>query len=344
MVLFTPFCIKGQTVDCSSNYEKALILYNRGMADSALSVLQPCLGNKRSLISLPDETRGRIFHLAALSSIMTSNPGDAEKYIKQMLEYLPDYKNGKNEGDLMEFNLMLNKVTAIPSLRISITGGINLPFAKITKQYSNYQAMAGSPSLRSSIGYLFGISCEKMLTKRLSLEAGAEMGQYNFKYSVKEESSGQIIYNQNITSIEIPVIGRYYLMGGRFRPYIEGGIAGRFLLNASDKSNAYGKYWLANSSSQNQILTTFFTDIEYVNLVAGAGAAFDLKKFSLRFDIRYNQSFKNKSLVSRFDNIGGYSDIPATEKFYYSDDINLISLRNLQVSVGLVYNLRYKVF
>jgi outer membrane protein W len=344
IVLFIPLVSKGQTTDCSSNYEKALLLYNKGIADSALRVLQPCLENKRNLKSLSKETSGRIFRLAALSSIMTGNPGDAEKYVKQMLEFLPDYKNSKNEGDIMEFSLMLDKVTAIPSLRVSIEAGINIPFSKITKQYSNYQAVAGSASLNSSAGYIFGISCEKMLTKKFSLEAGVEIGRYKFKYSVKGVSEGQIVYNQNINSIEIPVIARYYFTDSRFRPYVEGGVAGRLLPGSSDKSDIYGKYRLTNSSGSDKILTTFLTNIEYFNMAFGAGAAYDLKKISIRLDIRYNQSFANKNLTSGFDKIGGYSDIPPTEKFYYTNDINLISFNNLQISLGLVYNLRYKVF
>jgi hypothetical protein len=261
-----------------------------------------------------------------------------------MLKYLPDYKNNKNEGDLMEFRLMLDKLTAIPSFKISLLAGFNTPFSEIKKQFSNYQALEGSASLSNSVGYIFGISGEKMLARRLSLEAGVEIAQYKFKYSVEEESSEQIIYNQNITSIKVPVIVRYYITEGRFRPYLEGGIAGRFLLNPSGKSDTYGKYWFTNSDSQDKILTTFFTDIEFVNLVVGTGAEYELKKFSLKLDIRYNQSFKGKSQLSRFDNIGGYSDIPPTEKFYYTDDINLISFNNLQLSLGLIYNLKYKVF
>jgi hypothetical protein len=343
-VLFIPFNIKGQTTDCSSNYEKALLLYNRGMSDSALRILQPCLENKRNLNNLSDRTKGRIFRLAALSSIMTDNPVDAEKYVRQMLEYQHNYKNSINEGDLMEFRLMLDRVTAIPSLKVCFTGGIQIPFSNITKQYSNYQALAESSELNSGIGYLFGISIETMVAKRLSIEIGAETGSNNFQYLIKNAYGGQFTYHQSIKSIEIPLIGRYYLTCNRFRPYLAGGIDGRFFINSSDKSSTYGKYWLSNDSGGDKILTTFISDFEYLKIVAGAGAIYDLKKYSFRLDVKYNQSLNNKSMISRFDNIGGYSDISPTEKFYYTDNINLISYRNLSISFGLIYNLRYKVF
>ena len=344
IILLIPFSIKGQTTDCSSNYEKALLLYNKGMADSALRVLQPCLENKRNLKNLSKETSGRIFRLAALSSIMIGKPDDAENYVKQMLVYMPDYKNSKNEGDLMEFRIMLDKITAIPSLRACVMAGINLPFSTVKNHYSNYDAVAGSSTLSGGIGYIAAVSVEKILTRNISVEAGAEILQYNFKYSVRSTTTGQIVYNEKINSIEIPVIARYYITGGKLRPYVDGGIVGKFLLNSYDKSSTYGSYWLTNSSKSDHILATFPSDIKYFNLVIGAGAAYDLKKFSIRLDIKYNQSFSNNSLVSRFDKIGGYSDIPTTEKFYYTDDTGLISFSNLQISLGFVYNLRYKVF
>jgi outer membrane protein W len=344
VVLFAPLIISGQTTDCSSSYERALLIYNKGMADSALRILQPCLENKRNLNNLSDRTKGRIFRLAALSSIMTDNPVDAEKYVRRMLEYQPNYKNNNNEGDLMEFRLMLDRISAIPSLKVCITGGIIIPFSNITKQYSDYPGYAGGSSLGSGIGYLFGISCEMMVAKRLSLEIGAATESNYFKYSIHEENAGQITYNQNIKSIEIPLLTRYYLSCARFRPYLELGINGRIFVNSSYKSDTYGKYWLSNSSKGDKILATFISDFEYLNLLAGAGAAYDFKKYSIRFDARYNQSFRNKKLISKFDNINGYSDISPNEKFYYTDDISIISFRNIAVSFGFVYYLRYRVF
>jgi len=350
IVLVTiPFCVSAQTTDCSVNYEKALLLYNSGMADSALSVLKPCLGNKEALNKISKETRARIFRIAALSSIMNGNPGDAEKYTREMLINQPDYKYNQNEGDLAEFGLILDKISPQPSLRFGITGGINIPFLKLGKNYSNYDIQSGEYSLNGTIGYQFGIIGEKMLTKSVSLEAGAGISLVNFDYNVKGTDNltfqdVNYLYNQNITWVEIPVIAKYYFNLKSFRPYVEGGITGRFLLNSMEKSDTYGRYWFTNSSNSDNILTTFLTDFEYFGILLGGGACYDFNKFSLRLDIRYNYYLKNSSVSSEFDNVGGYDDIGSGEKFHYTDDINLINMSCLQISVGFLYNLRYKVF
>ena len=55
VMLFLPTNIFSQISDCSRNYEKALLLYNGGMADSSLRMLQPCIENKKALNKLSKE-------------------------------------------------------------------------------------------------------------------------------------------------------------------------------------------------------------------------------------------------------------------------------------------------
>ena len=128
------------------------------------------------------------------------------------------------------------------------------------------------------------------------------------------------------------------------RTYLEAGISGRLLLNEMEKSDDFGRYWFTNSSNSDKILTTFLTDFEYFGFLIGGGASYEFNKFSLRFNVRYNYFLKNSGASSKFDDVVGYDDIGPDEKFYYTDDTNLINLKHVQVSVGFLYNLSYKVF
>jgi Outer membrane protein beta-barrel domain len=340
------FTSTAQVVNCSENYEKALKLYNYGMADSALSILKPCLGNKKALDKVSKETGANIFRLAALSSIMKGDPGKAEEYVKQLLKYQPDYKNNMREDDLQEFRLMLNKTYSQPAMRFGVIGGINIPFVKLEKKYSNYETAFGRDySLKTSYGFQFGIAGEKILTKNISVEVAVGITRILYKYTIKSQLSNQYQYNQSIEYIEIPVLARYYFSGNSsLKPYLEGGISGKISLNNMKKSDVYGRYWFTKSSNSDHILTTFQTDIEYFGLVLGGGVGYDLKKFNLRLDFRYNHYLKSSAQSSKFDNIAGYNDISTDEKFHYTDDINLISMKNIQISIGILYNLNYKVF
>ena len=334
-----------QIVNCSDNYETALKLYNYGMADSALSILKPCLGNKKALDKVSKETCANIFRIAALSSIRKADPGKAEEYVKQLLKYQPDYKNNLREDDLMEFRLMLNKTFSQPALRFGAMGGTTIPVLKLQKKYSDYQTSFGADyNLERSIGYQFGITGEKTLTKNISVEVAAGITQILFKYTSIGLMSARYQYDQSLMFAEIPVLVRYYLTKSSIKPYLQGGVSGKFSLNASGKSDLYGICWFSKSANSDKILATFLTDIKQFGLVLGGGIGYDLKKINIRLDFRYNYNFKNSERSSKFDSITGYDDISAEEKFYYTDDINLISIKNIQISIGFLYNLKYKVF
>ncbi len=335
-----------QVGSCSDNYEKALKLYNYGMADSALSILKSCLLNKNAMNKVSKETGANIYRLAALSSIMQGDPDKAEEYIKLLLKFQPDYKNNFKDDDLMEFRLMVNSKLPQPALRIGITAGSNIPLLKLQKSYSSYETAFGEAyRLGTSFGYQFGIVGEKALSKNISLEVDAEINKILFKYTVNGLAESQNNYKESLTLIEIPVLVIYYFStNSSFKPYLQGGVTGRISLNRMQNSVIYGKYWFTNASGSDNILTTFLTDFIYAGPVFGGGVGYDFKKFNLKLDFRYNLNFKNSTLNSKFNNIYGFADIPSDEKFHYTDNINLISLKNIQISIGLLYNLNYKVF
>jgi hypothetical protein len=335
-----------QIPDCSGNYEAGLKLYNSGLADSALTILNPCMSNKNAMNNLSKETAANIFRLASLSAIMTGDPVSAEEYVKKMLKYKPDYKNNFREDDLMEFRILVNKAFSQPAHRIGLTGGTNIPFVELQKKYSNYET---SPSteyiLDGSYGFQFGIAGEKFLTRSISIGVEAGITRILFTYTVKSSLYQQYRYDQSLNYIEIPVLARYYFFAkSSFKPFLQAGVSGKISLNKMEKSDKYGKYWLTQSYNSDKILTTFLTDYEHFALLLGGGVEYDLKNVNIRLDFRYNHSFKNSVSSSKFNTISGYDDFTNHEKFYYTDDINLISLKNIQISIGLLYNLSYKVF
>lgn len=336
-----------QVVNCNENYETALKLYNYGMADSALSILKPCLEHSKSLKGLPKETCAEIFRLAALSNVMTGNPEEAGEYITQLLKYAPDYKTSIREDDLEEFKMILNSKSAQPDLIVGFRAGTNMPFLKLENQFSDYDAQEGYYELESKFGYQFAVAGEKILTKNISLEVAAGITQFLFNYKTRSITIGEQQYDQGITYIEVPVLVKYYFStNGHLKPYLQGGISGKFSLYTREKSDDFGRYWLTESSDSDSefILASFMADIENLGLALGGGLSYTLKNSSIKLDVRYIHNFISSNRISKFDDITGYDDIPSNEDFSYTNDINLIHLTNLQISLGYFYNLRYRVF
>lgn len=344
-----PARINGQISKCYNNYDKALAFYNSGMSDSALATLKPCLENKELLGKVPKETRTQIYRLAALSSIMTGDGVRAEEYIKEMIINQPDYKANPNKDDLMEFKQILDKIEIKPSFMIGVMAGTNYSFVNLQKQYFNYTMTYERPSFETILGFNFELFAEKTMTKNISLEAVAGFLRNHFIYnntgfdSTKKEAVFNQ-YDQEVNWLEISLSPKYNFYIGQFRPYIKAGISGRFLLNQAEKSDEFGKYWFTNSSTSGTILTTFNSDFNYLGILLGGGTCYNLKKLSLRFDIRYIHYFNDSSVTSNFENGSLFSDVHASEPFHYTDEINIINLRSLQICAGVIYTLKYKVF
>jgi hypothetical protein len=344
-ICFLSLNINAQVPNCSGNYEKALQAYNYGMADSALNILKPCLEHPKALKEVSKEKCANIYRLAALSSIMTGNSAKADEYITQLLKFQPDYKNNIREDDLEEFKLILNRKSAQPDIILGIRAGTNMPFLNLVRSYSDYNAQENYYSLDSKFGLQFGIAAEKTLTKRISLEAAAGYTHILFQYNTRSMTEGVIQYNQSIGYLEIPVVAKYnFSTGSAFQPYLQGGICGKLSLNNMSKSEDFGKTWYTKAADSEYILATFLTDIENIGLILGGGVGYNLKSSGFRLDLRYIHNFKSSGRESKFDNITGYDDIPSTEKFSYTNDINLINLKNIQISLGYFYNLKYRVF
>jgi len=343
--LLLAFPCKAQVVNCTDKYESALELYNFGMVDSALSTLKPCLENKQELKQLSKENSANIYRLAALSAIMMGNPDEADKYITGLLQYQPDYGEKFREDDLQEFRLILLDKSTHPSLMFGIRAGINTPFLELDKYYTDPEKNGASHELEPSMGFQIALSAEKAFTRSFSVEAGAGITGIQFDYKVGGSTYETYSYKQKISYLEFPVLARYYFApNSSIKPYLQGGLIVKFSLFARERSEDYGNYWLTEDDNSGRILATFRTDMENIGLIAGGGVSYDLKHISIRADIRYAHHFNSSSRLAKFDDISGYEDIPASEEFGYTDDINLISINDLQISLGLVYYLKYKVF
>jgi len=339
------FPCKAQVISCMDAYERALELYQIGMTDSALNTLKPCLENKQELKQLSKENVANIYRLAALSAILMGNPDEADIYITQLLQYQPDYGENFREDDLQEFRLILLDKSTHPSLMIGIRAGINTPFIELEKYYTDPEKNGGSHELAKSTGFQIAFSGEKVFTPSFSVEVGAGITGIQFDYKVSAPRYETNSYQQKISYLEFPVLGRYYFApNSSIKPYLQGGLIVKFSLFARERSEDYGNYWLTEDENSGHILATFRTDMENIGLVAGGGVSYDLKNISIRADIRYAHHFNSSSRLAKFDDISGYEDIPASEEFGYTDDINLITINDLQISLGLVYYLKYKVF
>jgi opacity protein-like surface antigen len=227
---------------------------------------------------------------------------------------------------------------------VGLRAGVDLPLLNLQKNYTDPEKSAQF-YLEGRSGFQVGAVAEMAISRSMALEAGLGMLQIRFDYQVQSSQTGTYLYEQKITYIEIPILVKYYLpLNSALKPYLQAGVFGMFDLYQRENSEEYGKYWFTESSDSDNILATFVTDLENLGIAVGAGASYNLKTFSIGAEIRYVHHLNSENKLAKFDEIGGYEDIPSTEPFGYTNDINLITLSDLQISLVFSYNLKYKVF
>ena len=184
-MLFCSNTSMGQGIDCGGSYDLALAQYNYGLADSALSFLEPCLFNKRIHKELTRGESTNIYRLAALSSIMIGDSEAAEKFVREMLKYAPDYAESWREGDLMEFRHMIEGFSSQPSFKLGLRGGVNFPLLSLQKNYTDPAKLEATFLLEGRTGYQVGILTETAISRNLAFEAGLGMQFGSFNYLVQ---------------------------------------------------------------------------------------------------------------------------------------------------------------
>ena len=153
------------------------------------------------------------------------------------------------------------------------------------------------------------------------------------------------VYDQEMAFIEIPVLVKYrYHNKSLFVPSVYAGALGRIMVTPFDKSEDLGNYWLTKATNSNGILSCFMISTKSMGLFGGAGLDFSFGKNSIGLDIRYVYNMTSSGNKSKFDSVNSFDDIASTEDVYYTDHIGLITMSNLQISLGYRYFLNFKVF
>ena len=249
----------------------------------------------------------------------------------------------------MEFRYMIEGTTSQPSFKMGLRAGVNFPLLNLQKYYADPLGPEANFSLEGTIGFQVGAVGEMAISRNLTVHAGLGMLRVNFDYLIESSQTGDYRYEQKITYIEIPVMMKYYFpMKGALKPYVQGGVSGKFDLYQREKSEEFGNYWFTESSDSDNILATFVSSLENLGIAVGGGIIYHLKNINIGADIHYTHHFNSTSKLAKFDDIQDYEDIPSSEsdseRFGYTNDINLITLSDLQISFVLTYNLKFRVF
>ncbi len=326
---------KIDTSRIDEQYKLALKCYKLGQIDSSLFILRRCISRNMAMVSVSSQTKGNMYRLAALSSMLVDSGKEANSYIKKMLEYQPFYKDENlNDDDLELFRAAVAGFTLTPQITVGLRAGVNIPQYSIVKSYNIFDTEKATKET-PVVSFNVGATASYGLTKNISLVVEPEYIQCSSKSEIARSSIspelGNIKTKLQIGFISVPVLARFglTLKKGELTPYIEAGAFYSYLVSAT------------KTIDTEEFPIDLFLSKNNVGVLFGAGCIRNHKTFGIGVNVRYmnNLSLTN-SEEKRF--LYDYSNDNMLYKYYnVFDDFKL---RNFELSVTFTYNMRFKVF
>jgi hypothetical protein len=234
------------------------------------------------------------------------------------------------------FKAGVNLVKADPLKRYTILTPTNYPSSLTEKTYDNFRELGVQASLEISYYYKgFYFSTQP----RYISSTFTYSNELKWVNSINEAESLTQTYEQSqkVEYADFPFIIKYDITGDNLRPFVQVGVFYSLLLNAVKTVRVSG---IDQASGGTNVLTSEPLIVgtkdlfdNYLGLMGGVGASYQMGNVKVIVDAYYRQSLGNVvNTKNRFSNdrLSGIGDA--------QDDL---SLKNIVVSMGVVFPMRY---
>ncbi len=229
-----------------------------------------------------------------------------------------------------------NLTQADPIKRYTVLTPTNYPAGKADKSYDGFKSLGSQAGIEVSFQY------ENFL---ISTQPTYRQSRYTysnqFRWTSESDINQSLIQNykqeQKIDYADIPLIIKYTIGNGRFRPFIQIGIYYSFLINATQTVKLSGTDMASGGSNQfsSEPVIVGAKDLfaDYWSLGAGTGVTYQLGNVQLILDASYRKGMSNVANVkNRFSNdrLSGIGDV--------QDDVKI---SNVIISAGVLFPMRF---
>jgi len=324
--------------DCDDELANSQELYEDGDFEGAIKKLKDLLEN----CDLNKTQENEALKLIASAYYEMDELEIGNEYVEKFLRKNPFYVASK-KNDPYTFRETLDKFKSWA--RLSIGAKIGLPFTTVftEKTYpildtaDYFQNYSSIPSAFGSIevaynfnnylSFYFGFG---LGTQKIKHEVPMYNNQITFKYEESSLFGNLPLYIQYKLPLKSAITSAIYI-GGEFRGINEASYSYSYISNGDEEFTVF----LNRKRTNFDIDTEHRTSIRKA-LIGGAKIVYKINKFSIFADVRYTKEFDlyNNS-NSHFVNPDLYM-----ANFYTISDIRF---ETIDISIGFVYNLWYKV-
>lgn len=313
-----------QTDSCITYLKTANSNFEVRDFDGAIKLLQSAL-NKCNL----DKTDKIQAHkLLALSYLGIDNLEAADKEAETIVKINPNYAPDKFKDD-PKYSALFEKFKPVPVFRMGLGGGINHVFTHVVNTYSIYHGedAANYSSYTDKNGFQVGVNAEHRVFKKFWLELDGQFRQSNYEHTLTEIENSTVNYSEKLSYVDVPLSIKYYILEKKISPYVAAGATFSFMTNALSTTSRDEFSDLVNRIDyRNTFMVGYF---------GGAGITYKMNSLLLFADVRYTYFPDNVNKEGT-----RYSDDVNVFKYYYIDDD--FTMDNLQINLGVAYNVSYK--
>lgn len=343
-LFISPGNIRSQVNDCSFFYYNAINLYKAGKVDTAYSLLNSCLMNRKLFKRTSRSIRSDIYHLSALTSILLDKPNEAILHTSRFLTYEPYYKNNFQKDDLLEFRKIVTEFTVQPRIVLGLNYFIDFSKFKLEKIITSHTA-SYTPRLYSWSESGFGLTVDYSFSKNIVGGLGINLLYISFMYdgSPMPFSGSYSTYYAPLRFLETPLLICYKMrIRKKIIPYVHTRIIGRYYLSSGTQkyeSSEYGTFYNVRNQGN---LAIFFKNFENLDFQIGVGSIYSFKKSCFDLNISFCPMWINTNPLKDINNA---DDLPNYELFSRADEIIVVDQKKfIRLSFSYKYYLSYKSF
>ncbi len=335
ILFFMAFPSYSQEV-CSETLNLAAERLNIGKFYEIPDLLEDCLKNG----GFTKEEQIRAYRLLTLSHLYLNYQEKAGEYYLKLLKLSPEYQPilDVDPKELVNFSHLY---TTKPLVHIKAHAGVTFTRPQVLMTNSMTSIFSSEKEYTSKVGFNFGAGAEFLISGNLYLVA--ELDAVNRSMKVTESHFDNSFYQSTIDisqwDFAVPVMLRYNLWLGKLNPFLNAGIAPRFIISASAR-NQHGNFKDFNGEVQPirespAINITSARNKFNYSLVGGIGLNYKIGITFVFLEFRYAMDMLNTVDVMKTTSLDekGSREIKFYSPVFAEDDYRLSNF-----SVLLGYN------
>lgn len=266
-----------------------------------------------------------------------------DEYVAEFMKKNPYYIVSKR-NDPPQFRNAIKKLKSFPSFSLSFRGGVPLGWVTTQKIYPIFDKADYMEEYTIQPVFQSGLEMGWNMISSLSLNLGAGVRIQTILHQVPQYD--QLYFNyeeQNISTVfpvylgfNIPISGKFdikFMAGGEFEMFTSGNF--NYFYTASSNITNELSFYLNRKRSNVKIETAERNQYRYAAM-GGIKFIYKIERFAIFADARY---IKELTIYNNPEKRFIDQDLYLANNYALSD----ITLENLDISLGLIYNFSYKV-